>query len=82
MTREEAAEKLKEIFRLVVHNGVNTDLLTEESDIRNDLGVDSIGMIYMAIAIEQTFDVDLSNASVNTFKTVGDVITFICEQKR
>ena len=81
MSREEAAEKLKEIFKLVVHNGVNADLLTEDSEIRNDLGVDSIGMIYMAIAIEKVFGVDMSNASVNTFKTVGDVITFVCEKK-
>ena len=77
MSRNEITEKLKEIFSLVVHNGVNTDLLTEDADIRGDLGVDSIGMIYMAIAIEQTFGVDMSGASVNTFGTIGSVIDYI-----
>ena len=81
MTREEAKNELKKIFKLVVHNGVNADIMTEESDIRSDLGVDSIGMIYMAIAIEQTFGVDMSSVTVNTFKTVGDVITYICDKQ-
>ena len=64
MTREEAIVKLREIFQMVVHNGV-----------------DSIGLIYLAIAVEKVFEVDLSHASINSFKTVGDVVTFICDQK-
>lgn len=81
MTREEAIVKLREIFQMVVHNGVDVDSLTEDADIKYALGVDSIGLIYLAIAVEKVFEVDLSHASINSFKTVGDVVTFICDQK-
>ena len=77
MSRDEIIEKLKEIFQLVVHNGVSVDNITEESNIMTDLGVDSVGLIYLAIAVEKTFDVDMSDVTINTFKTIGDVIDFI-----
>ncbi len=80
MNKEEIIEKLKEIFQLVVHNGVSVDNITEESVITRDLGVDSVGLIYLAIAIEKTFEVDMSEVTINTFKTIGDVIQFIQER--
>ncbi len=80
MNRDEIIEKLKEIFQLVVHNGVSVDNITEDSVIMTDLGVDSVGLIYLAIAVEKTFGVDMSDVTINTFKTIGDVINFIEER--
>ena len=80
MSKDEIIEKLKEIFQMVVHNGVSVDNITEDSLIMTDLGVDSVGLIYLAIAIEKTFDVDMSDVTINTFKTIGDVISFIQER--
>ena len=77
MSKDKIIEKLKEIFQLVVHNGVSIDNITEDSIIMTDLGVDSVGLIYLAIAIEKTFDIDMSDVTINTFKTIGDVINFI-----
>lgn len=81
MNKDEIIEKLKEIFQLVVHNGVSVDNITEDSLIMTDLGVDSVGLIYLAIAIEKTFEVDMSEVTINTFKTIGDVIKFIEERQ-
>jgi len=80
MSKDEIIEKLKEIFQMVVHNGVSVDNITEDSLIMTDLGVDSVGLIYLAIAVEKTFDVDMSDVTINTFKTIGDVINFIQER--
>ena len=77
MKQEEIVEKLKGIFQLVVHNGVSVDNINENSVIVSDLGVDSVGLLYLAIAIEKTFDVDMSEVTVTTFKTVGDVVHFL-----
>lgn len=77
MTREEIIQKLREIFKIVVHNGVSADLLTEESVIRSDLGVDSVGLIYMVITIENVFAIEMKNITFNTFNTVGDVVDYI-----
>ena len=80
MTREEIIIKLKEVFQMVVCNGVNTDLISEESNIKLDLGVNSVGLIYLVVAIEKIFQVNMMNVTVETFKTVGDVITYIYEE--
>ena len=80
MTREEIIIKLEEVFQMVVCNGVNIDLITEESNIKLDLGVNSVGLIYLVVAIEKIFQVNMMNVTVETFKTVGDVITYIYEE--
>jgi acyl carrier protein len=79
MTREEIKNKLKEVFQMVVYNGVNVDLIEESSNIKLDLGVNSIGLIYLAVAIEKVFNIDMSNITVDTFKTVSDVIDYIAK---
>ena len=77
MNRTDILEKLKGIFKIVVNNGVDIASVTEESNIALDLGVNSIGQLYMAIAIEKEFDVDMSEVAPSTFKTVADVIDYI-----
>ena len=79
MTREEIKNKLKEVFQMVVYNGVNVDLIEESSNIKLDLGVNSIGLIYLAVAIEKVFNIDMSNITVDTFKTVSDVMDYIAK---
>ena len=79
MTREEIKNKLKEVFQMVVYNGVNVDLIDESSNIKLDLGVNSIGLIYLAVAIEKVFNIDMSNITVDTFKTVSDVVDYIAK---
>ena len=77
MTRCEILEKLKEVFKMVVSTKVDSSKLQEDSNIIQDLGVNSIGILYMAIAIEKTFNVDMTQTSISSFKTVKDVIDYI-----
>ena len=77
MNRTEILEKLKGIFKIVVNNGVDVASVKEQSNIALDLGVNSIGQLYMAIAIEKEFDVDMSEVAPSKFITVADVIDYI-----
>lgn len=77
MDRLSVLEKLKEIFNIVVNNNVSLDGVNEATNLIYDLGVNSIGLLYMAIAIEKEFDVDMNDVAPNTFKTIGDVIDYI-----
>ena len=77
MERNEILNKLKEIFKMVVGNSVSVDEIRPDANIMLDLGVNSIGMLYMAIAIEKEFNVDMSDVTPLTFKTVSDVIDYI-----
>ncbi len=71
--------KLKEI--LVAMDPKNADRLdgvTENSKLVTDLGLSSVGMLYMVIAIEESFGIEFDNDK--PFETVGQVIDYIGER--
>ena len=80
MTKEQIVDKLKEIFQLVVHNGVDVNVIEGSSNIRLDLGVNSVALVYMMIAIERSFGIDMRDVTYNTFTTVDDVVDYIYER--
>ena len=53
------------------------DSCSENSDLRGDLGLTSIGVLYLAISIENTFNLEFNDASFDDFNTVKDVIDYI-----
>ena len=78
MSREEIFNKLKELIKLANSNNTNVvDSYSEESDLRGDLGLTSIGVLYLAISIEQTFDIEFNDSSFDDFNKVKDVIDYI-----
>lgn len=77
MTELEIFEKLKEIFVLVVNRNADLSKTTMQDNIITDLGVSSVGLIYLIVAIEETFDIDMSEVSLNSFKTIEDVVKYI-----
>ena len=79
MKELEIYEKLKKIFSIVMHTENNFDQNPSEIYLK-DLGVNSIGLVYFSIAIEETFKIDMSDVTFNTFKNVQDVIDYIKER--
>ena len=77
MNELEILEELKKIFVLVVNRGAEVNKMAMDSKIVNDLGVSSVGMIYLMVAIEEQFGIDMSDVTFNTFETVGDVVNYI-----
>ena len=83
MTRTEVFAKLKELIKLA--NTSSPELLDsckEESNLRGDLGLTSIGVLYLAISIEQTFDIEFGDTSFDDFNTVKDVIDYIEQNQK
>ena len=77
MSEKEIFEKLTNIFNIVINRSVDVSKINIDSKIIEDLGVNSIGLIYLAVSVEEEFDVDMSNASLESFKTIRDVINYI-----
>ena len=78
MTDNEILQKLKDIFRTALPDKAdimeNVDL---DSDLRTQVGLNSIGMICMVIMIEETFSVQFDDVGFNDFVTVKDVVDYI-----
>lgn len=73
----ENLERLKEIFKNVVSEDADISAITEQSNLFTDLGMNSIAMLYMALAVEDEFGISFSNEDFANFVTVGDVLGFI-----
>lgn len=81
MTREEIIEKLKLILKYTVSNFDELlPKITENSNLYTDLGLSSVGMLYIVIAIEEMFNVKFDNVNFDDFKIVGDVVDYISEK--
>ncbi|MDD4290947.1 MAG: phosphopantetheine-binding protein [Clostridia bacterium] len=70
-------EKITKIFELVIGVKLDPDKITAETTLSQDMGLSSINMLYLAIAIEEEFKIELTNLNVNSFKTVGDVYNYL-----
>ena len=79
MSKLEIIETLKKIFCTVIDENKDFSNVTEDTNIIKDLGVNSVGLIYLLMAIEETYDIDMSDVTFSTFEKIGDVILYIQE---
>ncbi len=73
----ENLERLKEVFKNVVSEDADVSEINEQTGLFTDLGLNSIAMLYMALAVEDEFGISFTNEDFANFVTVGDVLDFI-----
>ncbi|MFC7330463.1 acyl carrier protein [Marinactinospora rubrisoli] len=74
-TEEEILAGLGEIIDEVA--GVPADQVTPEKSFVDDLDIDSLSMVEIAVAAQDKFGVEIPDDQLKDLKTVQDVITFI-----
>ena len=67
-------EKLKELVKNVFEGEIQVENIREDSLLIEDIGMNSIGLIYMAMAVEEEFGVKFTNDDFAVLRTVGDVV--------
>lgn len=67
-------ERLVDVFVRVFEDEVDTAAIRPESKLIDDLGLNSIGMLYMAMELENEFGIKFSNEDFAGLTTVGDVV--------
>ena len=78
MSRNEIKEKLLDVMKIAMPgDALDATTLTEQSNLVNDLGLSSVGVLYVVIAIEEYFDIRFNDVGFADFKTIGDVINYI-----
>ncbi len=78
MTRNEIIEKLRDILITTDdRNRAAAAACTEQSKLDSDLGLSSVGMLYMVIAIEEEFRIRFENVGATDFRTLGNVVDYI-----
>ncbi|MFW5894606.1 MAG: acyl carrier protein [Bacillota bacterium] len=73
-------EKVKEV--IVEELGVEAESVTPEASIIDDLDADSLDVVELVMALEETFDIKVEDDKVQSLRTVQDVVDFIEKQKQ
>ena len=73
-------EKVKEI----IANQLSVDVkkLTEETNIAEELGADSLDVVEILMALEEEFEVSIPDEAIPNIKTIEDIVKFIESQKK
>lgn len=73
-------ERLKSI--IVEELSLNPDDVTMESELTNDLGVNSLELADLVLVCEDEFGVEFNEEDIHKFITVGDVVEYLEENAK
>ncbi len=69
--------RLLQICTTVFEGEINTENITPQSNLRNDVNINSIGLLYMAMALEEEFGIKFNNNDFANIVTIEDVVKII-----
>ena len=75
MTDQEILAGLAEIVDEIA--GVPTDEVTPDKNFVEDLDIDSLSMVEIAVAAQDKFGVEIPDEQLKDLKTVQDVVNFV-----
>ena len=78
MSREEIFESVKKVVIEAIDEEKN---ITEETSIVDELGLDSLDIVEMLMALEEEFDISIDDSAAEKFVKVSDVIEHIQKLK-
>lgn len=79
MTKEEIFNQIKNTLAESLE--IEPDQITLETDIVDDLHADSISIMEFTLALEDEFDIEISDEDADRIITIGNVVDYIAEQK-
>ena len=62
--------------------GVSEEEVTPEASFIEDLGADSLDIVELVMALEEEYEMEISDEDAEKIRTVGDVVKYIEEHKK
>ncbi len=73
-------ERLIKVFNAVFETSLTINDVSADTNLREDLSINSIGLLYVAMALEEEFSVKFTNDDFKEIVTVGNVLD--CLEKK
>ncbi|WP_432821956.1 acyl carrier protein [Trichloromonas sp.] len=70
-------ERVKQI--VAEQLGVDADQVTNDASFMDDLGADSLDTVELVMALEEEFDIEISDEDAEKILTVQDAIDYLSE---
>ncbi len=71
----EIFDKVKEIISSELN--IDSNKITQDANLRDDLGADSLDAVEVIMALEDEFSITIDDDTAQSFKTVGDLVNYI-----
>ena len=75
METNEVFEKVKNLF--VEELGIDTDKVTMEAKLEEDLEIDSLGIVEVVMAFEDEFNIEIDDEELTDVGTVGQAVNLL-----
>lgn len=73
---------LETIKKLVAENlGIEEETITENASFKEDMGVDSLDLFELVMALEEEYDLEIPTEDLEKLNTVGEVVAYIQAHK-
>lgn len=59
---------------------LDEEQVTEDSEVIDDLGADSLDIVDLVMTLEEEFDTEIPDEDIENLRTVGDIIKYIEER--
>jgi acyl carrier protein len=71
--------KLEEqVSKIVVEQlGATRDEIVPEASFIDDLGADSLDIVELVMAMEETFDIEIPDEDAEKIQTIGDAVSYL-----
>ncbi len=77
MSREDYLLQLKEIVKPYVKDEQALENLNENTDFLNDLNINSANLVDVVLDVEEAFDIEIDNESMETMRDVKSALAVI-----
>lgn len=77
MSKTELLEQLKVVIKPYVKNEAGFENVNEKTDLVTDLKINSANLVDIILDIEETFDIEIDNDSMQKMLNVESVMTII-----
>lgn len=74
-TKEEIITGLAEVVEEVT--GIEPSEVTEEKSFVDDLDIDSLSMVEIAVQLEDRYGVEIPDEDLGKLRTVGDAVSYV-----
>ncbi len=82
MADKEIVKKLKAIVTPYVQNKEGLNDFNENTDFINDLSINSANLVDVVLDVEDEFNIEIDNDSMNGMLTVGDAKKIILQKTK
>ncbi len=67
---------------IVEQLGVSAEELKPEASFIDDLGADSLDIVELVMAMEEAFDIEISDDDAEKIQSVGDALSYVKERQQ